>query len=740
MALKIQLATADQVLNCKVDPEGLVDFELELKRSSEHDGLFYEFGVNLKFFKEGRRLIRDIYEEFGIDGKIEIRIFEYQPNKYKFEKIYIGQLRLQDYEIDEIGVTINVEEDSIERSFINRIEQDNSVPMTSSVTVPPRIIPQQLKGTPTSADIFKQVSFLVFNFDDNTNGQSRSGKAFVMFDLGSKEVEEFESLEQGGLTYATSEYDAVQFLEILPEEQGKYDFDFRIRHAFSIIGRLTSGTDVDVGASSTHTPPITIKCFFEIRNENNNTIQKTQIGPTFDSEVNAIQGFGDDTVIFDFEDMVYSVTGIDMLPKYRAYCYYEVELSSDSFNVAGSPARVEYDFLMNAGLVGFAEDFKFEVNAKTAYPETNVQITFPYQMFENIVNQNTNGLLGFKSDFFAKENESDNTEDGEGSLVAITNGHKLRQENTKRVFTNFKNAFESLNALYCLGWGFEVDENGDKFVRIEKKEYFYDKSEIVYTVNKSKGLLKRAKQDFYFTRVEVGYPDYENVGAAKGTDEFNTRRKYATNISQADNSLELISTFRASCYEIEGQRRQELNTDANKLDDENFWIYLKRSTIDGNLFVETGSSYLTLGNIEEPDSVFNIGLRPSLFMENWKPILSAVTFRQGFKTYEFKSGTRNYEFSVIGVSEDRDIEMSNSDALYICDEIEFETSLTPQQRNLISNNPRGLISVKDWVGNNLAGFLISSKFKVEEKSATFILLKANVLVSKKNKIIKTSKQ
>lgn len=742
MALKIQLISQDgDIVNANPDPEGLNEFELELKRSQDHDGVFYEFGVNLKFFKNARRLIRDIYEKYGIDGQIECRIYEYNPNLYKNERIYTGKIRLQNYELDEIGVKVDVEQSNAKRAFMSQLEVDSETPTNENIDVPARVILQRLKGVPTNSDVFERPSFITFDFADNGSGQSNKATRFIMFDITDRIFNELDSVEDGGISYTTSSFDAIPFLTIDPTEQGLYDFDFTLRHAFNIEGILTLGNDVDVGASNTHTPPITIKLFFEVRDQNNAIIQKSQIGSTYDSTTAPSNGFGNNEVIVDFETRQASFTDIELLPNYRVYCYYEVFLFSDEFDVAGAPATVNYDFKMNADVGGLFEDFNFEVNAKTQYPTTSVEFTYPFELFSSLVNQYTGGEFSFKSSFFGRKDLDDYTEDGKGSLIAITNGHKLRQSNNKKLFSNFKEAFEAFNAIFCLGWGFELGLDGQKYVVIEEKDYFYNGSDIAITFKKNKNsdLKKIASKELYYSRVEASYPDFEPVGnTPNGIDEFNTTRKYACDVKQADNELKLICPYRASSYEIEAQRRQELNTESSKLDDENFIIYLKRALISGEPYVETGSSY-TLENIFQPDTAFNIALRPSVFIENWRPVLSSVTLRRENKNFRFISGESNYELIVDGEAENRDIAMEDLDAIYFCERIEFEAGTSFKERQMIVNNPTAMIEVIDWQGKSILGYIENAKTALEERKTSFTLLRANRSVFKKSKIIKVEK-
>jgi len=723
MPLKIQLSTTDEVLNLTPDPEGLDKFELELRRSRDHQGVFYEFGVNLKFFKDGRRMIRDVYEQFGIDGQIECRIFEYNPNTYKFEKIYTGQLRLQDYEIDEIGVEVNIEQVGIEREFENKMKIDRDIPVSDSVFIPPKTILKRLDVLPSSSDTFTRSAAITFNFSTNDNGQDRFDKAYIMFNGQDVILEEFgDSFNQQGLSYVVSEFDALQFLEVLPDSQGIYDFNFRMKHGFLVKGRKLLSGDVDVGASSTHTPAFVMTCYFEHRDSANNVITKSSLG-SYDSVVEGT--FVDDDVSFDFGQVSYSDTGVQVDTGDRLYLYYELDLGSGDFNVSNPPNTIEYDVLINSDIVTF-NSFRIEVDAKTQFPESEVASTYPFEMFDSIISQNSGGKLKLRSDFFGREDLDNYDSDGQGSLLAITNGHKLRQDNFRKVFANFNDAFETFNSMYCLGWGYEFDEEEKQnYVRIEKKEFFFDKSATTLVVTASDGLIKRADKDLYYTRVEVGYPEYENIGASNATDEFNTQRRYAVNIGQADNVLELFSKFRASCYEIESQRRQVKSTEKNKLDEENFLIALIRDV--SGLRVETGADYETINGIFDPDTAFNIRIVPTSFIENWRPILSSVTLRRTDKAFQFTYGEGNYALEIDGLEEDRDIVMVDSEAIYYCEEYEFETGITTNERQLVVSNPKQLIEVEDWIGNRLKGFLLSKKTVLEEKKATFILLRANII-------------
>lgn len=698
-----------------IDPGGLNDFEIELKRSKDNDGVFYEFGVNLEFNKKGREFIKAVYESQGIQGEITVNLYEYDPNTYTWGITYTGQIKLDNYELTETKLTTNIEQVGFERKFLNLLKRDvdietietlNGTALTpvNSITLP--LAPKTIKKKAVLNGPSEFIKSGYIEIGDIFQRQIRVGGSLVSSD--------FDNSFLGVDGWFFDSPTVTKNYVIEATEAGEYVFDFNIDiRTYLEVTKKPLNDEADLTSQE-------FQIYFQINDESPTVLYDQTLVPgpytsgayssgDYDSAAINIEN---NSWVFE-KDIVIAASSITRTLNVNDEVYFWIR-SGIAFDASGD-GPASHGYKLN-------DAFNFTITGDTIFPETNTKAFLAYEFLERITQFITDQSVSFKSDFFGRT-DIGYAADGAGSMLAIANGALIRGLE-KTMFGNWKEAFESLSAIYCLGWGFERLEDDTQVIRCEPKEHFFDSSTTVLSLGQVAKLSKIVDRDLYYQTVEVGYPSVENINQVNGIDEFNTTRKWSSPITNSSKDLKIVSKYRASGFEIESQRRLFGTTKESNLDDKNFFVCVKRSGSD--YVVLQGADFTSVTGVFDPDTAYNIPISPARMIRNWKKVISSNTLRSSDKTFKFSFGDYNYEMvsqfpGEESIDESGDVLMDDAEALWYNEEYNFETKLVKSERTLIRANQNGLISAKDWAGNTITGYIISSKVKIEDKKAKMIL-------------------
>src|SRR6478609_6504094 len=112
---------------------GLNELVQNIKRG-EADGVFFSLIINLQFIKKLREYIVQAHNGYGgIDAVVLVTIEQLNPNTYKFEPYYSGQIdyNLYDLEEDRVGVNI-IEGIGFQNLVLNGLEKSVNLETLSS--------------------------------------------------------------------------------------------------------------------------------------------------------------------------------------------------------------------------------------------------------------------------------------------------------------------------------------------------------------------------------------------------------------------------------------------------------------------------------------------------------------------------------------------------------------------------------------------------------------------------------
>ena len=376
---------------------------------------------------------------------------------------------------------------------------------------------------------------------------------------------------------------------------------------------------------------------------------------------------------------------IDQTFTKKAQHAYRLEFSAKSSNLSGSTESAYFYGQVVDGndnsVIAYYDDNLDE------YPDTTHKASLVYESLDSLVSQITDKENVLKSNFFGRT-ENGYSEDGAGSLMAITSGFLLRNafnsDGTEIDLTmSFYNLYKTLDAIY----GLAMWRDGDN-ICIEKRSDSFGNIETKLRYNE---LTSEVMSELIYTSVEVGNNriPYEDVN---GTNEHNTILEFSTPLRADENKLELITIYNTDYTGIERARRLSfVNSDSvdTKYDEKIFLSIVER---DGGGFKTilgyTGFSYIS--GIILPAEAGNLALSPKRMLINNADLISSSFWKVDkdliYKSSENLSTLESTETGGTLVIEQADLTKSEMGEVIFKP---FKHTLTVGKRDIVEalNNP-----------------------------------------------------
>jgi hypothetical protein len=279
-----------------------------------------------------------------------------------------------------------------------------------------------------------------------------------------------------------------------------------------------------------------------------------------------------------------------------------------------------------------------------------------------------------------------------------------------KIYTSYKKFCEWMEAEF--GYVPVINENTVTFMHRDKlysstvvKDLGTEINDYEFSVNDS----------LIYSSVKVGY-DKQDYDSINGRDEFRFTNEFSTGLKLTDNTLSLISPYRADAYGIEFlvQKREEDTTD-NDSDNDVFFVECDDSVpVDQPLLLYRPYTENQLSGLLSPDTMFNLNYSPRFMLEANKKYIGACT-----NLLKFASSDGNSDVSIDGVKETDDF--SIPERLFTVSEVEIETSDIGVPNDLV-----GLISF-DNKGETITGYIKQLKINIGKEQATnYSLIVKNV--------------
>lgn len=272
-----------------------------------------------------------------------------------------------------------------------------------------------------------------------------------------------------------------------------------------------------------------------------------------------------------------------------------------------------------------------------------------------------------------------------------------------KLYTSYKKFCDWMEAEF--GYVPVINENTVTFMHRDKlftstvvKDLGTEINDYEFSVNDS----------LIYSSVKVGY-DKEDYDSVNGRDEFRFTNEFSTGLNLRDNTLSLISPYRADAYGIEFlvQKRGEDTTD-NDSDNDVFFVSCDQDGVNLKLYRAYTPSQLS--GLLSPETMFNFQYSPRFMLEANKKYIGSCT-----GMLKFTSSDGNSDVAINGVKETDDFPTSGR--LFTVSEVEVKTSdmSTP-------NDLTGLVSFSNK-GEIITGYIKQMSLNVaKEKAATYTLI------------------
>lgn len=286
---------------------------------------------------------------------------------------------------------------------------------------------------------------------------------------------------------------------------------------------------------------------------------------------------------------------------------------------------------------------------------------------------------------------------GNISLLGLVNGYGIRGID-KPMVVSFKDLIDSLDALGCIGYSV-----GDKYVRVERWDYFYN-DEVVLEIDKPNEKSLQMDTDSIITQLTIGYKKYSTNEDINSIDSIHAERTFSTGVKGISKAVSKLCVFIADNYAIEETRRKALETTSDEFKyDENIFVFeLNYSRDNTKYYVQTGCS--NSSDLIDYTTIFNTRISPRRMAEQWKERLSLfntannITFVSGkvnssasYKTNKTSSNVYYGDLDGIAFKEDQTI--TRVTPRMRSEVMKFKYPISRVQYQNIMANPYGLIRV-----------------------------------------------
>lgn len=536
-------------------PDGWRDAGYSFQRSTQYFGVFREYAINkLGFVKGAKAFIEGIVESQGFDAEITIDIYEFDFVNYTWELQFNGTLDLITKDQDDIKFTVAVLDSSFESKFMNR--EDVEIIVSELTTIDGF----QLEG------FTNEKTFITLperrDFLNNTLSNPRTNTDNVV-DI---------------LTGDNREYAFALKVDTFEDEDkvkdstgGKKGANFSVANAF-VVNPISSPEFETV---------VNYDILFQTGQNKSETDRNVQLVLFLvDSSDTLIQSIP----IPANKVITPTVSGNDIV-SYSALGSITVDIPELAYLQLG---LIFYNSSFTIEL--FANQAKTDLTVRTESTGTGqiqVESWLAHEFGSRIAQNITGKQTAFYSEFLGRTDSEIQSYpfDGDFGLLAFTNGGLIRGFGIDEfpLSGSFKKFFDSINSIVPIGVGIE-EINGNKVIRLENRQYFYD-SRVALTLENCSNVQHEFDDSLIFNAVKFGFKKGETDELRENIFDYNTSSEWANNVKSVKSDLSLISDYAASNAQINNARqlpKQTNPTTDSKYDEINYMVDLVRSDA-GNL-------------------------------------------------------------------------------------------------------------------------------------------------------------
>lgn len=766
------------------EPNGWENITMSVRRDEEMHGVFFEFTSNeLIFYGEGMAIIRDAYEGYGIEAKVNV-VVENSCDGVQWDTFYTGSLVFAKYK-HVVGnlcyVSIYSEQNDIVTYFKNRLDQ--AVDLASTTTFDGTTLPSYTNLPKTqylvSKGLYKKTDRIMNNnhyvpqsciarLNDINAGTGLATRSCVVYWGFDFENAQFDEVKNWGAV-DNWDYSPNSMNTLTIEDAGQYQIDFRLKGivlgnaetAAQIVGQsyynYTNGFSdmwVDIIVSVNFVETI-IDSYYLDTTTQNPAIKYHNTGHYGGYSMECYPGYqGDTNPVYNKMDVNNPL--VAQIPIDKTYSASMTLSQSDTVAVY-IKIRQQGEYhreALNRNDMYWAQRFVksddsyFRASIISYKPSTTCDLFLANESFARTTEAITDNKMTVYSDYFGRTDSQpfQANQDGCGSLQAITKGLLIRQQHISGYNPpfnmSFRELFDGMNAIHNIGIGIEDNSYGgtaQKIVRVEPVEHFYDKNTTILTCDKVNQITESVLENRIFSHIEAGYAKYESEEVT-GIDEFLSKRSYRTEWKTVRNTANRVCPFIASGYALEVTRRKgHLTTSDWRLDNDVFIICMKRYL--GDIVVEQGHISSPL-NITDDSTVYNFAISPlrnaARWLKTWfagitNPYTSRLILTDGTGNY-YAGGQYTGACPIDNEVWDESLPLQsnmfvNPDMvlpLWKPKQVQFEYPLSFSEYQILKTNPYGVIKYSCNDNPYQYGYILNIEYKPNTGIANFTLLSANI--------------
>ena len=696
------------------EPMDFVDYTITMKRDPKTHGKMIDMSNSLTFFGDAYGFIKDKYDTYGVEADIVLSIsVNCEGTTDELPDARFNMSSIEFSEGSDCMVTADLEDATCIMKFKNRQDLKVDVLSLSTVDDPDgdTLTPYAGIGVNTTipSKAIQKLDKLYYGSDDESGASIAYEEDITEDSEGLVESEgyiwikqndtinEIEGINEDFETNRSSGDGApdiwtntfVLYADSTIQPKGLYDVDL------TVTADLTNATLDSAGVPGDKFDRVQVELISRM----------TTAGPAYTYNVLQSWDFNSGPYGNDFsENLVCDITTefpiyyiINALPddatpgeSYTLYFHITVSGTYSKINPANDMVFYFASTITDrpTSYLSFA--------AITRFPESVCKTSKINESISRIAEIITDDCIRMYSSYFtrpdAEPEPSELPDDdpdyvfpvaGCGSYYHIMNGLQLRHIPDAKCFVSFRELYDSLNAIFCIGMGLEDDpyRPGYQRIRIEPANFFYEDTPMSYGITYPDRIKRTVKSDMFFSDLVIGYQKWE-AEAFSSLDEFITKRQYTTGITQIGGNKTLLSSLIASPYAIEITRQQKTDTKDYKYDNDVFII--DPDSADG---LESGSDVI------DYVSCYNVLLSPTRNAARWFEWLFAI-FKNHLATDSkllFCSGEGNYD-AVLDYPEN---DCDSFDGAYLVGPASEDADLVYQMKLDYADNPP-IIGFEQW--------------------------------------------
>jgi len=355
--------------------------------------------------------------------------------------------------------------------------------------------------------------------------------------------------------------------------------------------------------------------------------------------------------------------------------------------------------------------------------QTPADSFLPYEAFTRLIQLSTSETDTSKllySNFFGRTDSEFQTYgvNGQGALDAISSIWNIRQFPNRAFNLNIKTLFQTFDAIYALGMGY--DKINDRFY-IEPIENFYKSSYLMFDLGEVAEFTIKPYKEAFASKILSGYDEKGDYEDLKGVNEYNVQNEHSMVLPVVD-SVEYRGVYNTDSLTPElARRKQYVNyaSEDTRYDDK---IVIVRT--DGTTTIVNGTTATGFKGVEQ---YYNIALSPRENLIRQAGRIKAALWLHDLKVKFVKSSKstnlsyRNQHGTTVNEFDDLTAADLQKSQLFIPEVYEFESKITPAILAALNTDPHGFIRFS-FNGTDYEGYLLNLESGYQDRKAKYKLV------------------